>query len=115
MDIPHSDIQGFKCQMIEGARMTLQRHAVDLVFISTHSNELHHSTILSLREFGYRIEAEADFGDQTTSFDGFIYATSPLISPTFDDFKPMSRRDIVFASPQQLCDYTSRCLNCQVI
>ncbi len=76
LDILHCDIQGFECEMIEGAKELLSRHAASCVFISTHSNELHLRCRQRLTELGYLIIRDTDL-DNTSSFDGLLFACTP--------------------------------------
>jgi hypothetical protein len=94
LDILHSDIQGFEMEMLDGASETLSSHAVDYVFVSTHSAELHDQVHERLNAHGYRIEAAADFDCATTSFDGLVFASSPRKEALFADFQPFSRSEL---------------------
>jgi hypothetical protein len=73
LDILHSDIQGFEGQMLEGARKSLARKAIDYVFVSTHGDELHETCKRVLREAGFEIIADANMRD-TYSHDGLVVA-----------------------------------------
>ena len=74
--ILHADIQYAEFDMLVGARELLGRHGADFVFISSHSDELHHRCIATLESHGYRILASADLAE-TYSCDGLIVARSP--------------------------------------
>jgi hypothetical protein len=76
LGILHADIQYAELEMLDGARMLLQRHGADFVFISSHSDELHYACIDALKEYGYAILASADLAE-TYSYDGLIVARSP--------------------------------------
>ena len=54
------------------------RPAIDFLFISTHSNELHAECIRILQSHGYSILASADL-EQTYSVDGLIVARGPRV------------------------------------
>lgn len=73
LDILHSDIQGFEVQMLEGAKRSLARKAIDYVFISTHGEELHEKCKSILRDAGFEIIADANMHD-TYSHDGLVVA-----------------------------------------
>jgi len=75
----HSDIQGAEVAMLEGACDMLGREAIDYVFISTHSNELHRLCTELLVGHGYRILASADL-QETYSHDGLLVACSSRIT-----------------------------------
>jgi hypothetical protein len=75
----HSDIQGYELKMLHGAREMFSRRAVDHVFISTHSPELHQQCLQQLRDFGYEILCSVDLA-ASYSVDGLIVARSPLVS-----------------------------------
>lgn len=94
LDVLHSDIQGFETQMLDDASETLSSDAVDYVFVSTHSAELHDGVHNRLATYGYRIEASSDFECATTSFDGLVFASSPRRPALFDDFQPFSRSEL---------------------
>ena len=107
LSILHSDIQGYEVEMLEGANNTLENKLADYLFISTHSQDLHQQVIEKIKSFNYRVEVSSDFDNETTSFDGFIFASSPLVDPVFKAFTPISRIDIEKASPATLIDYVS--------
>jgi hypothetical protein len=71
----HADIQGAEVDMLRGAKTILGKKAVDWIFISTHSNQLHYDCIDILEAYGYIIMASADL-DETYSVDGLIVAKS---------------------------------------
>lgn len=105
LDILHADIQGYEAEMLEGAHAALTRRAIARVFVSTHSQTLHSTVIARLRTHGMRIEVDADFDAGTTSFDGFVYASRPDVAPLFPTLRPMTRTDIVRATPSALVHY----------
>lgn len=104
LDILHADIQGYEAQMLEGAKKTLEAKLVDYVFVSTHSQTLHEQVCCSLRELGYRLEVNVDFDNDTTSYDGFVFASSPLVKQVFN-FKPMGRKAIVESKASDILKY----------
>lgn len=75
VDILHCDIQGFEFEMLQGAVNTLNLSSVNYIFISTHSDELHHKCICLLKEKKYDIVAEINL-ENISSFDGLIVAKS---------------------------------------
>ena len=85
LTILHSDIQGYEKEMLLGASQSLDQQKIDHVLVSTHSDYLHYECIRILESKGYTIRAHADYDSETTSCDGFIYATSKEIKsyPTF--------------------------------
>jgi len=87
--ILHADIQGFEMEMLSGSDRLLRLHAIDYVFVSTHSNELHHACAALLRQHGYCILVSIDL-DETYSLDGVLVACSPAMRPP--PFEPPSRR-----------------------
>lgn len=101
LDVLHADIQGFEMEMLEGAQSLLGRRAADYLFVSTHSQELHDGVVRKLADAGYRVEVSSDFESGTTSFDGFVFASSSAVPPLFQDFKPLSRVGILGAGPAE--------------
>lgn len=94
LDILHADIQGYEIQMLDAARTTLAETKIDYLFISTHSQKLHGDVVRTLGEYGYRIEVSSDFDNDTTSFDGFVFASSPGATRIFREFIPFGRTKI---------------------
>lgn len=107
LDILHSDIQGYEREMLEDCSNSLATKIIDYLFISTHSQQLHQDVIKRIENLDYRIEVSSDFDYGTTSFDGFIFATSPCIEPLFKQFTPMSRIQIEQAQPVLTLNYLS--------
>lgn len=107
LDILHCDIQGYELEMFEGAAATLAAHKADYVFVSTHSQALHHEVKAAFVRHGYRVEVDSDFEAGSTSFDGLVFATSPNVPPVFDEFKAMDRVDLEGAQPERLLAYLS--------
>lgn len=108
LDILHSDIQSYEVEMLKGCQTSLRENAIDYLFISTHTQELHAQVIAHLLQHNYRIEVSSDFDFETTSYDGFIFASSPLKTPVFSDFKPWRRCDLGRTSPTELLNVLTR-------
>ena len=104
LDILHADIQGYEIQMLDGARATLADTKIDYLFISTHSQKLHSDVVQTLGNFGYRIEVSSDFDNDTTSFDGFVFASSPGAARIFREFIPFGRTKIAQGSVDQMVE-----------
>src|SRR5262249_32488352 len=94
LDILHADIQGYELQMLDTARTTLTDAKIDYLFISTHSQKLHGDIVTRLGEHGYRVEASSDFDNAPTSYDGFVFASSPGAPRIFRAFAPFGRTKI---------------------
>ena len=101
IDVLHADVQGFEVEMIEGCQRTLNEWRVDYLLVSTHSQERHLVVLTMLARLGYRIEVASDF-EQTTSFDGFVFASSPTVTKVFGNFSPFGRTAIAESSPVRL-------------
>ena len=99
LDILHSDIQGFEVEMLQGAQGVLAKRRVDYLFISTHSQAIHRGVVDRLGEAGYRVEISSDFDIQSTSYDGFVFASSPEVSAVFGEVEVMGRDDIALRRP----------------
>ena len=108
LDILHADIQGYEMEMLASAQRAIGERRIARIFVSTHSQELHRDCIDFLAKRDYRIEVEADFDTGTTSFDGFIFASSPAIAPVLEGLKPMPRVQINQASPALLLEYLAQ-------
>lgn len=108
LDILHADIQSFEVEMLRGSTRALQQRAIDYWFISTHTQELHYQVVEELQKHGYRVEISADFDLETTSYDGFIFASSPEKPSVFGGFKPLGRTEICAAAPQKVVDSISQ-------
>ena len=102
LDILHTDIQGFEAEMLEGARNVLARRRVDYLFISTHSQPLHETIVGQLGDIGYRVEISSDFDTQTTSFDGFVFASSPEVGPVIGNISILGREEIAHCRPADI-------------
>ena len=108
IDILHSDIQGCELEMLDGCVRALAAEKIDRVFISTHSQKLHLDVIERLKKFNYRIEVSSDFDSGTTSFDGFILASSRSVQTVFKGFIPFNRVQINNVQPGFLIEFLSK-------
>jgi hypothetical protein len=102
LDILHTDIQGFEAEMLQGAQDVLAKRRVRYLFISTHSQAIHGAIVDGLGRLGYRVEISSDFDVQTTSFDGFVFASSPEVEPVFGDIRILGREEIAQCRPQDV-------------
>jgi len=107
LDVLHCDIQGYELEMLADCRRSLSARSIDYLFISTHSEELHQEVARRLEDFNYRIEVSSDFETETTSFDGFVFASSRSTKPVFEGFIPMGRVEIEEAEPASMLEYLS--------
>jgi hypothetical protein len=94
LSILHVDIQGYEAELLDGGRDTLKNGLVDYLFVSTHSQDLHQGIVSELAQFGYRIEVSSDFDNDTTSFDGFVFASSQHAKQIFSEFTYAGRTKI---------------------
>jgi hypothetical protein len=78
---------------------------VDYIFISTHTQNLHEEVIARLENHGYRIEVAAGYDEETTSFDGLVFASNDRLEALFPNFKPMGRLEILRSTPSQRSEY----------
>ena len=101
----HSDIQGYELEMLDGAKAALESGLVDYIFISTHTQNLHEEVLARLEGHGYRIEVAAGYDEETTSFDGLVFASNKRLEPLLSGFKPMGRLEILKSTPMQRADY----------
>jgi hypothetical protein len=104
LDILHCDIQGYEVDMLAGGCHALGNGHVDYVLISTHSQDIHTRIIRGLTDFGFRVEVESDFANETTSYDGFVFASRQGVAPVFTNLKPLGRTGIARSRPQELLD-----------
>jgi hypothetical protein len=98
LDILHVDIQGAEGALLNGGRKTLGASQIDYLFVSTHSQELHRGVAEELTRHGYRVEVSSDFDNETTSYDGFLFAASSTTQPVFRNFNHFGRTTIVSSS-----------------
>ncbi|MGI9489579.1 MAG: FkbM family methyltransferase, partial [Geminicoccaceae bacterium] len=111
IDILHADIQGYELQMLRGAGKALRDRRIKRIFVSTHSQELHHEVMKCLQAADYRVDVSADFARETTSFDGFVYACLPDLPRLLPDVDIMGRTTICQAKPIDFANYLSRVLD----
>jgi hypothetical protein len=109
LDVLHSDIQGYEMEMLEACTDLLKQRKITYAFVSTHSQQLHDDVMRVFRSFGYRVEVAADFDEETTSYDGFVFASSPE-TRAIGEFHPLSRTQIAESSPEDLLRYLGRVL-----
>jgi hypothetical protein len=102
LDVLHADIQGAEGALLDGGRHTLGNSKIDYLCVSTHSQALHRGVAEELTRFGYRVEVSSDFDNETTSFDGFIFAASATMHPVFSNFSHFGRTTIVASSANDL-------------
>jgi len=102
LDILHTDIQGYELEMLQGAVHVLERRGVNYHFISTHSQAIHRAVIDRLAQADYRVEVTSDFNDQTTSYDGFVFASSPEVEAIFGGIEVLGRDDIARRKPAEI-------------
>jgi len=73
LSILHADIQGAEMDLLEGACGTFNAGKIDYVFISTHSQELHHACQQKLLQYGMTILVSCDLS-ATVSYDAVLVA-----------------------------------------
>jgi hypothetical protein len=81
LNILHSDIQGAEFEMLQGGEQMISKHAVDFIFVSTHSELLHANVKSRLIAWGYVVLADVS-PEQSYSDDGILVVKSPRV-----DFK----------------------------
>ena len=101
LDILHADIQGAEGELLEGGQKTFANKLIDYVFVSTHSQDLHRRVVGDFARFGYRVEVSSDFDNETTSYDGFVFATGPASRRVFSNFDHFGRTKIVTSSARE--------------
>lgn len=109
LDVLHCDIQGYELEMLNGANRSLLSRKINYLLISTHSQKLHLSACEILKSYGYRLEVQSDYDNDTTSLDGFIFASSPNAKTVFNEFEPMGRRALATAKYDQILNYLNKC------
>jgi hypothetical protein len=105
LDILHSDIQGYELQMLENASKTLASGLVKYIFLSTHSEKIHSECAALIGKYDYRIEVSSGFDHHTTSSDGFLLASSNLVSSAIPDVPILGRIDIANSTSSRLLGY----------
>jgi Methyltransferase FkbM domain len=108
LTVLHSDIQGFEVQMLEGARGAFTDRRIDYAFVSTHGEPRHQKVLARLQEFGYRIEANSGFANDTTCHDGLVVAVRPDLPRFLPDLPLLGRTAINTCTPAQLMEYLGR-------
>jgi len=108
LDVLHADIDRSEVEMLAGAAGALASHRIDRLFISTHSQQLHDEVAAALTAADYRIEVSSDFDHESTSFDGFLFASSPMVEQLFPGreggFGCLGRTEIAEATPAALLE-----------
>jgi hypothetical protein len=90
IDILHADIQEAEVKMLRGAPQSIAREAIDYIFLSTHSNELHDQCRRFLVDHGFVILASANL-DESYALDGVLVArraNKPGAEPVPISIKP---------------------------
>ncbi len=100
--ILHADIQGYEIEMLEGCGRMLAERRVDYMFVSTHSQSLHEQVVTEMKRHGYRVEVSSDFDNDSTSHDGFVFASSPAVARIFSAFQLIGRAKIAESRSQDL-------------
>ena len=59
-------------------------------------------TVSENERVGYLQEVSSDFDNDTTSYDGFVFASSPRAKKLFEGFAPLGRTSIVQSVPDRL-------------
>lgn len=111
LTILHADIQGYEKEMLYGARNSLSNRAIDFLFVSTHSESLHADCLGQIASAGYVVEVESAPDKHSTSYDGFIFASSPEVGPVLGGFKPRGRHELAVATSDELVRYLRAALN----
>ena len=104
LDILHSDIQGYEVEMLDGCVDSFHRRLIDYVFVSTHSETLHHQVVAALTDARMRVCISSACKEETTSYDGFVFAVRAELPEMFANFRPLGRREILKSDPEKLVD-----------
>jgi len=104
LTVLHCDIQGFESEMLDGCKQSLERGIVKYALVSTHSQPLHEEVEARLSASGMRVDVSCGFVE-TTSYDGFIFASRKDVAPILEEFRPIGRRDILDSSPSKLISF----------
>jgi hypothetical protein len=110
LNLLHSDIQGYELEMLDGAVESLGAGRLDYVFISTHTQNLHEEVIDRLLSHDYRVEVSSGYDEETTSFDGLVFASNKRLEPVFREFKPMGRLEILKSNKDERVQYLNKVL-----
>jgi hypothetical protein len=108
VDVLHMDVQGLEVEALAGATQCLSAKAVDYVFVSTHTKDLHRSVCDVLSTHGYRIEIESGVDVETTACDGLVFASSPAIAPVLSGLQPLGRLAITRARVGDLVRFVTK-------
>ncbi len=108
LDILHADIQGYELEMLEGCCASFRSRIIDYLCVSTHSQKLHDDVVAALLAADYRVEVSSDFETGTSSFDGFVFASSPEVPSLFDDFRPIGRLQTLDTPPADLLHFLTQ-------
>lgn len=114
LTVLHSDIQGFEVQMLEGAKRAFTDRRIDYAFVSTHGEPRHQTVLATLAGFGYRIEANSDFANDTTCHDGLVVAVRPDLPRFLPDLPLLGRSAINTSTPEVLIDYLGRVSSAEI-
>ena len=74
LDLLHCDIQGNEIILLNQASEMLEERKIKYIFLSTHSQKIHHYCINFLKSKDYRIIASTDVDNETFCHDGVIVA-----------------------------------------
>lgn len=107
LDVLHSDIQGYEVEMLDGCAESFRRRLIDYVFISTHSETLHRQVVAALTDARMRVEVSSACKEETTSYDGFVFAVRSELPQMFHNFCPLGRRQLLNCNPEKLVAYLS--------
>jgi len=58
-----------------------------------------------------RVEISSDCREETTSYDGFVFALRAELPEVFRNFRPLGRRQILKSNPEELVNYLSTTLH----
>lgn len=111
LHVLHADIQGYEIEMLDGCSGSLHEKSIDYIFISTHSQEIHNEVINKLNFLEYRIEVSSDVDIETTSFDGFVFASTPRLEAVFNGFSAFGREQIIESQPLDIVNGLLKILN----
>ena len=67
-----------------------------------------------MSQFGYNIEVTSDFDNETTSYDGLVFASSPRAKPIFRQFPHLGRMKISASRAEDLVKAVLDCRNSRV-
>jgi len=110
LDVLHADIQGYEVEMLQGCSRSFDQGKISYCFISTHSQDLHNQVLQLLESASFRIEASADFDNESTSFDGLVFAVRKDLPSVLRSFQYLGRTKRSAASPKEVLDVlTSYC------